>query len=617
MKFPFSSRLKSSSLIVVIILSIILILFRIITLQLNELSWDVLGYYIHLPALFIHFDHGLNDLSWIYDIIEKYKVTETLYQISSGPEGNPIFFFLMGMSIFYLPWFLIGHLWASFSGYPADGFSLPYQYSLALGVISYTIIGLIYLRKILLNYFSEKITTIVLIIIVLGTNYFHFQTTKNLETANILFLTVTLIIWNSIQWHNTYKIRNMIYLAILIVLTAMVKPSEVMVIFIPLAWGVYNRQTMHAKFLKIIEHKHQFLAAIFVGIFVALPQILYWYSETGHILFDSYKNPGVGLDIWSPHIINILFSFRKGWLIYTPVMIFALVGFIFLYRENKSFFSPALIYSLISFYIIASWTEWWYGASFSIRPMITLYPILAITLGYTIKYLGNSKIIVRSLSYLLIIFFIMLNLFQTWQLNNFIIEPYRMTKKYYFAIFGKTAITEADKLLLAPDLTFNSNAVMPDESLFKKRNIGYYDFEEDNIQSNNHFLFDSTHGNVLKMDGDIEFSPEIRTTFRGLTACDYAWVKASVDVFIPKGFKDNLPMLVLTFQRKEGAYHYRSYSIDTNMYKPGSWGKIEVARMTPLVRNENDFFKVYVWNRSKTPLLIDNLKADTFEPYCE
>ena len=75
-------------------------------------------------------------------------LADTLYMISSNEEGEPMYFFLMGSAILYLPFFFLGHYSAYQFGFPMDGFSLPYQYSLVVGGIFYTIIGLIFFRKI-------------------------------------------------------------------------------------------------------------------------------------------------------------------------------------------------------------------------------------------------------------------------------------------------------------------------------------------------------------------------------------------------------------------------------------------------------------------------------------
>lgn len=613
-KFRLLPQGNRQSFFVMLILITIIILGRILTLKTDELSWDVLGYYIHLPALFIYNDYGLSDLGWIHTLLDKYHFTGTLYQISTGPDNNPIFFFLMGMAILYSPWFFVGHFSAQILGYPVDGFSLPYQYALALGAIVYTIIGLVYLRKILLNFFSQSITIITMIIIVLATNYLHFMTVKNLETANALFMFITLITWNTIQWHKNHKQLNLILLSAFIVLMALCKPSEVMVVLIPLLWGVYDKITLKAKFKTIYEYKGQFIIAFIVAFIIALPQMLYWFKETGYFIYDSYKNPGVGLDLTSPHIIPILFSYKKGWLVYTPVMVFSLIGFFFLYKKNKGLFFPIFSYSILAFYIIASWTEWWYGASFSIRPMITLYPLFAIAMASLFEYLKDRTVVIKSVVGLLVVFFMLLNLFQTWQLNKYILDPYRTNKNYYFAIFGKTKITEAEGNLLSADFSGGGNAKFPGESYFRHKNIGFYNFDEYGDYYSSHLVSDSLKGRVLKMDSTYNFSPEISLTYESMTSKEYVWIFAEADVFIPYGYKEELPLLVMTFERREGSYFYHSYGIDTTIYKPGSWGKIKAQLMTNDVRSKHDKFKIYIWQRGKMPVYIDNLKADLFEP---
>jgi hypothetical protein len=36
--------------------------------------------------------------------------------------------------------------------------------------------------------------------------------------------------------------------------------------------------------------------------------------------------------------------------------------------------------------------------------------------------------------------------------------------------------------------------------------------------------------------------------------------------------------------------------------------------MSPHVRSTSDFFKIYVWHRGNQAALIDNIRADVFEP---
>ena len=128
-------------------------------------------------------------------------------------------------------------------------------------------------------------------------------------------------------------------------------------------------------------------------------------------------------------------------------MIFPLIGFYFLYRENRKIFYPILIYFLLAYWLISSWTAWWYGASYPIRPLVTQYPLLVVPFGYLLIYLGTRKRYIQFAAGILFLFFVFLNQFQWWQLRNYILDPYRTTREYYWAIFLKTKVdAQAEKL---------------------------------------------------------------------------------------------------------------------------------------------------------------------------
>lgn len=604
------------SLFVLFVLFCIICVIRFKTLSTNELSWDVFGYYLYLPATLIQHDPMLHSVSWIHEIMAKLPISGTLYQLSQGPSGNNVYFFLMGMSIIYSPFFFIGYVTAMITGSPTDGFSLPFQYSIALGCLIYALIGLYFLRKILLSFFNDNITAFILVVIVLGTNYLHFATIKNLETASVLFTFLALLTWATIQWHKTLKLKYLISISFCAALITLIKPSEIICIIIPLLWGVYNKQTLKEKIALIVQHKNQFYISILVGLLLILPQLIYWKIATGHFIYDSYKNPGVGLDFLSPHIINILFSFRKGWLIYTPIMIFSIIGFIFLYKKRREIFPAIFLYFLVTFYIISSWTEWWYGASFSIRPLIASYIVLAIPLGYTLQRILELNPIKKGIFLFVIVLLIVLNLFQMWQQNNYILDPYRTTKAYYFATFGKTKISPETRYLLSIERSFNAETEhFHNETYYNQRNIGYYDFATKDTNFYKNYHYDTlSKSMVFQLDSVINFSPSIKIPYRGITSKDHAWIRASVDVFIPEGYNEETPCLVLTFSRKNGLYAYRTATIAPENLKYNQWIRVSMDYLTPEVRSINDVFHSYIWHRGKRPIYIDNFKVDTFEP---
>ncbi len=588
-----------------------LLVVRTVKLTPNELSWDVFGYYLPLPATFVHHDPMLNDIGWMKQVQEQYGTTATLYQVTQAPDGSPMYFFLLGMSMLYLPFFLLGHGLALATGAPADGFSLPYQYTLALGCLTYTLIGLVYLRRTLLQFFPDKLVAVLIVLVGFGTNYFHFTTVKDLETANFLFCGMAVLVWNTIRWHAEHKRRNLLAIAASVALITLVKPSEIVCGLIPVLWGVHDKASWKQRLAVLRSHWTDVTMAMLLGLLVLSPQLLYWKAKTGAFVFDSYKNPGVGLDLFSPHIVPILFSLKKGWLVYTPIMVFALLGFVQLWRKRRDLFPAVLGYFLVTFYIIASWSEWWYGASFSIRPMITSYVLLSIPLGLFLQRMTEWKAVWRWAISGVMGFCVLLNLFQIWQLNNFILDPYRTTPAYYAAIFGRTSVSDEERKLLSVAPDFSGESKLTDVSGYRQRSLGLYDFGTPLVGHFGDLVLDSlAQRSAYELDSTTQFSPNIETTFEGITTEDHAWIRASVDVKLPVGYAEETPCLVVTLARKEGSYNYRTACLDPTT--AGQWTTLTMDYLIPNVRDIRDRVQVYVWHRGKAPVLIDDLRVDAF-----
>lgn len=77
------------------------------------------------------------------------------------------------MAVIYAPFFFIAHALAGPLGYPSDGFSAPYQVSITIGCLAFALFGLFLFRRILLHYFPDRWTALLLVLIALGTNYFQ------------------------------------------------------------------------------------------------------------------------------------------------------------------------------------------------------------------------------------------------------------------------------------------------------------------------------------------------------------------------------------------------------------------------------------------------------------
>lgn len=586
-------RKISISAIVLILLSIWLVSYRAMNIDKKEISWDVFGYYLPLQATFINDDPLMEDRAWVEELNNEHQLTGTVYQVSTNDEGEPIYFFLIGMSYMYSVFFAIGHFIAGLFGYAQNGLSPPYQYALVYGCMIYTLVGLYYFRKILKIYFSENITAILLIICVLGTNYSHHMTLKNLETVNVLFMFSAIVIWNTIKWYENYKLKNILAIGISLCLMMLIKPSEVLLIFVPLLWGITSFSDFKKRIHVFAQYKLQLLITVGICLLIAAPQMYYWYLRTGGIYYDSYKNPGVGLDIFHPHLIESLFGYRKGWLLYTPIMVFALLGYYRVFKERRELFLGLLIPFLICYYIIASWTEYWYGAGFSNRPVISLYPLLFISFGFTLMWISRQKKWLKGTFTAILVFFIFLNQFQWWQFRNYILDSTRMTKSYYWSTFLATNVTEKQRELLLVSRDFTGKQSMQNPEKYKRRSLHFFE-EIDEKDGNPNF---------------IEYAFTQKIPFFELTKKDHCFVHYSLEYRMKEPEGNDL-MLVCALFRPNGAYadsYYPLNAIDTN------WVKFDTLYMTPEIRSVNDELKFFFWNRSLRHFEVRNFKVEVYE----
>ncbi|MFZ4399863.1 MAG: hypothetical protein ACOYO1_07505 [Bacteroidales bacterium] len=577
----------------------------------NILSWDVFGYYLYLPLKFIYHDLGLQDDTVIHTIIEKYHNTVSFYQANKLPEGNYVMRYSMGLSFFYLPFFFIAHLIAIQFNYAVDGFSLPYQYSVLIGGIIYTIIGIIVLAKVLRYFFTERITAVVLLLIVFSTNYLVQNTMygQNAMSHNYLFTMYTLILWLTILWHKSFKTKHAVLLAIICGISILSRPSEMVCLLIPLLWGIRDKYTLIEKIKLLKKHNYQVFLFISILLIIGSLQFIYWKIQTGKFIYNSYgENSVEGFEFLHPYIYEVLFSFRKGWLIYTPLMGFSMLGLIVLYKKNPAIFYAIFIFFIINLYIVSSWSCWWYAQSFSQRSLVQIYPIMAILLGYYISWMNEQKIFLKYFGFILLLLCLLLNLFQTLQFNAGIINGDRMTRKYYFKVFGKMQKNDQDTTLLLVYRSFDGSEQFSNEKEYTSKKHFKMDFENADCP-------DSTYAHSGKYSFCINsfsiYSPPIEVPYCDLTKKEHAWIRASA--YIYPVFESNSLSLVIHFTHNNIIYKYMKLDTEGLNLKINQWNKINFNYLTPEIIQKNDKIRIYFWLRGKNPVYIDDLQVEVFE----
>lgn len=572
----------------------------------NFISYDNFGYYMHLPAKYIYNDVAL-ETEWYKEINAKYNVTPTYFQIAPTEKGGIIMRFYKGMSYLWTPAFFIAHYYAKTHGYPADGFSAPYQWALIMFGALWSILGFLVTRKLLLRFFNETITTISLFLILMGTNFLYFVSFGNDTPHAYLFTLFVIFIWFTLKWHEKPRYKYAISLGITLGLIIAIRPSDVFIIAFPLLFGVYNKYTLERKISTIRQNYLQIALAGIIAALFFVPQLLYYRQIAGEYVINIYNDPGAAFDLLRPRFAHVLFGFRKGWFIYSPLSILGFVGIIFVYRKFKEYFWPVVIYLALVIYLIASFNSL---ISYGWRGFIQAYATLVIPTGFFVEYLLKRKLVVKIFASIVILLLTALNIHQSYQVKMGIIDGSRMTMRYYFRIIGKNTVTDDDRKLLLVQRSVTPVDVIPDDIPFNNIELDFNEFEEYTINDTTAPEPFSGKG-MFEMNNKVNYSPVYRNVYKKITDEYYCYLRASVMVFSYEPIENDLLIVITTTNRKGGHIKYRANTSndDMNKFVPGQWNKLTINYQTPEIYSGNERIESMVWYRGKGRAWIDDFKV--------
>jgi hypothetical protein len=391
------------------------------------------GYYVYLPSAFIYGDLGRADS---LAIIQKAQLAPKNREMGVVRLENGKFIskYPLGVALADLPWFWGAHCYAGLTGQPQNGFSRPYQQAMMLAGLVYALLGLWIVRRLLRHYYDDGTTAWALAGIGLGTNFFAYASYNAAMAHAPLFMWQAALLYCVARWYETLRPRYALGMGLFLGLAVLTRPTEALYVLVPLCWGLSSGRAVRELLPLLLRQAGPLAAAVVAGLAAISLQSMFWHAVSGKWLLYSY---GQERFIFAhPHIWDGLFSFRKGWLLYTPLAGLALLGVGPLRRYVPAAVLPILVLLPILVYVTFSWEQWWYGGGFSARPLISLYPLLALPLAALLAGASRGFRVVRGVVLLLIV----LNLWQTYQYAAGIILYDGYTAELYFQNFFRPSL---------------------------------------------------------------------------------------------------------------------------------------------------------------------------------
>lgn len=390
-----------------------------------------------------------SDAKFYHEYISVY-----LFGMQPYPRDNsPVSKVSMGMAVTYLPAIGLGYVISEITqSVHNNAKGKHYQWALYYLGIGYTLLGFVFVRKLLKPFINTWSISVTLMVLFFATNLFYYCRIEPIMVHPTCFFVTTAFFYFIKKFIDSPHIKSAIISGLTLGLLILIRPVSIIVTILPIVY-LFSKTGFHGTIEFLIRNWLSLSVMTLSMILIFSPQMFYWHYYTGKLMYYSYGNEKF---FWSkPATLQFLISIRKGWFIYTPVMLLIIPGAIICYKKNKLMFWTIFLYTCINIYILSSWWCWWYGGSFGMRPMIDSYGLLSFWIGYFIQFTLSKSKGIAIFSFIFISFCTYLNLFQTRQLRTSRLHWDSMSWPLYKKVFlnnhVKISDQEYESLINPPD----------------------------------------------------------------------------------------------------------------------------------------------------------------------
>lgn len=221
----------------------------------------------------------------------------------------------------------------------------------AVGLVSVmaALFGLILLWNLLLTKFNRTVSIMTVAVVAGASNLFFYGSIDVVNSHALTFFAASVFL--SLYF---VKKRPWFWLGVALGVMVLIRAQDV----------------VYAVLLLPYIHKQNILKIISGFLLIFWPQLIAWKLASGSLLVSPYLLHE-GFNFFRPHILEVLFDVRSGLFLWTPVTILGVIGLV---RSKKWLM---LLVFLLELYIVASWSTWWQGASYSGRMFVSSLPVLA------------------------------------------------------------------------------------------------------------------------------------------------------------------------------------------------------------------------------------------------
>jgi hypothetical protein len=548
---------------------------------------DAKGYYAYLKQIFITHDFGNAPVN---------------YEQINEANGHSIIKYYSGTALLMSPFFLVSCAISWIGNLPFDAYGELFQKTISLAGILYLLMGLLFAGR-LMQQLDIKLLNILLTlaIFLFGSNLLTYSILHPAMSHVYSFFAVSLFLWLFNSFLISGKKKFLLMSALALGLIYLIRPFNILII--GFLWFFIT--DLKSAYALLKQHGKTVLMAIGMFLLTISIQNILWFVQCGRFFIWSYHYEGFYLA--HPEFFRLLFGFRKGLFLYTPLLGLSLLGLLLLLWKNRTRFIITSVFLLLIAWLLSAWWCWSYSDGFGMRPFIDFYIIFILLFALLLQNISKwLKWIIIALSLVLLA----LNLVQNYQYYKGIIHPEYMNRQRYQLVFLKTSDVYADCFGGADDLipynryqqqTIIESPVFPDASAPDSANIIY---------------MRGVNGKMYCYDERFEFNFKY-TIQNSLPLYEanktYALIHLKKMDLHPTRFHKNLFVISLSYKNKKNVV-FRSFPLESYAYQSrGRWHEMTYAIMLPKIMQKDFVLNFYIWNRSLDIFLVKDIQIKVFK----
>lgn len=317
---------------------------------------DGVGYYVYIRSAVIN-----HNLDFADEYAHYSKIFPYIWYTKDSTTGAIINQYLVGTSLAWAPFFILGHAFAILLGYPRDGYSAPYVTAVSFGSSLYGFLGILLAYKFSKRYFPTNDSFLSAIGVWLASSLPYYMWLDPSMSHAVSSFLVSLFLYVTCVRDSRHGIMRHLLTGFSLGLLVITRPEGFVFVVIPCF--LYFREVKERVWSHRIEffsrNNFVFISSLLLSI---LPQFVVWEYLRG-TFFPAPVNVIWTADTWL-FLPRVFVSPLHGLFYWTPVTLFAILGAFLLTRtehiERKMLGIGILVSVLIQAILINGW-YWWYA----------------------------------------------------------------------------------------------------------------------------------------------------------------------------------------------------------------------------------------------------------------